>query len=144
MQPNLSQPSSSSGSSSYPPPDPTLIAHLEEYLRTALREQLAEQVSVQLERFVFQNEQRAKEVALMERVVRVEEELKHLREVQTVQFKAISDRFDALQREMDKRFEAMDKRFEAVDKRFSQMQWTMMLGFTMLGVLIGVMGYLGM
>ncbi len=136
MQPDLSH-TSSSGSSSYPPPDPSLIAHLEEYLRTALREQLAEQVSVQLERFVLQNEQRAKEVALMERVVRVEEELKHLREMQTVQFKAISDRFDSLQREMD-------KRFEAVDKRFSQMQWTMMLGFTMLGVLIGVMGYLGM
>ena len=50
--------------------------------------------------------------------------------MQSVKFKEIAERFDSLQREMD--------------KRFSRLQWTMMLGLTMLGVLIGVMGYLGM
>ncbi len=54
----------------------------------------------------------------------------HPKEVQSVKFKEIAERFDSLQREMD--------------KRFSRLQWTMMLGLTMLGVLIGVMGYLGM
>ncbi|MCU0835731.1 MAG: hypothetical protein MUC77_15060 [Chromatiaceae bacterium] len=65
------------------------------------------------------------EIELRERMVRVEEELKHQRElIQTIlvqmdkRFDAMERRFEALQAEMDKRFEAIDKRFEAVDKRF--------------------------
>ena len=48
--------------------------------------------------------------ALLERMVRVEEELKAQREL-------MSERFDAV----DKRFEAVDKRFEAMDKRFEEL-----------------------
>ncbi|MEM0940915.1 MAG: hypothetical protein AAF600_11910 [Bacteroidota bacterium] len=51
---------------------------------------------------------------LLERMVRVEEELKliHIRFDDHLAF--IKERFEAI----DKRFEAVDKRFEAVDKRF--------------------------
>ena len=49
-----------------------------------------------------------------ERMVRLEEELKHQREL----IKNILE-------QMDKRFEAVDKRFEAVDKRFEAMQQSM-------------------
>ena len=61
------------------------------------------------------------EIELRERMVRVEEELKHQRElIKTIlvqmdkRFEAVDKRFDAV----DKRFEAMDKRFDAIDKRF--------------------------
>lgn len=97
--------------------------------------------------FVQENERRARELALMERVVRVEEELRALREIQIThfnaaekRFEASEKRFDALHREMTARFEAMDKRFEAlqremttrfeaVDKRFEALQREMTTRF---------------
>ena len=69
------------------------------------------------------------EIELRERMVRVEEELKHQRElIKTIlvemdkRFDAVDKRFEATQEQMDKRFDAVDKRFEAMqeqmDKRF--------------------------
>ncbi len=57
-----------------------------------------------------------------ERIIRVEEELKHQRELMMEGFKQMDKRFEQMQIEMDKRFEQVDKRFEQVDKRFEQMQ----------------------
>ena len=54
------------------------------------------------------------EIELRERILRVEEELKHQREL----IKTILE-------QMDKRFDAVDKRFEAVDKRFETLQHEM-------------------
>ena len=102
-------------------PDPALIVFLEDYLRKALQEQFREQ----MEAFVRTNEQRAQEFSLLERIVRVEEELKALRELDAIRFEAMEKRFDAMQDSMDKRFDAMDKRFEAMDKRFEVMQDSM-------------------
>ena len=53
---------------------------------------------------------------LLERMVRVEEELKAQRELMIERFDAVDRRFETV----DKRFEAMDKRFEAMDKRFEE------------------------
>jgi len=76
------------------------------------------------------------EIELRERMIRVEEELGHQRElIKTIleqmdkRFEAVDKRFEVLQKKMDRRFEAIDKRFEllqnemnirfdAVDKRF--------------------------
>uniref|UniRef100_A0A832A5W6 OmpH family outer membrane protein n=1 Tax=Desulfacinum infernum TaxID=35837 RepID=A0A832A5W6_9BACT len=87
----------------------------------------------------------------MERVVRVEEELRALREIQIAhfnaaekRFEAMDKRFEALQREMTARFEALQRemtarfeaqqremtaRFEAVDKRFEALQGEMAARF---------------
>lgn len=114
-----------------------------------------------IEDFVRQNEQRAKELSIIERVIRVEEELKALREIENARFEAMEKRFEALQREMkayyeatdkrfeamekrfeamDKRFEAMDKRFEAMEKRFQFLQWFIGAGFTFISILIAIFG----
>ena len=82
------------------------------------------------------------EIELRERMVRVEEALKHKGELiqQLIQqmdkrfeqvdlrfgmiekrFEQIDKRFEEFQRQMDRRFEQVDKRFEHVDKRFEQM-----------------------
>ena len=82
------------------------------------------------------------EIELRERMVRVEEALKHQGELiqQFIQqmdkrfeqvdlrfgmiekrFEQIDKRFEEFQRQMDRRFEQVDKRFEQVDKRFEQM-----------------------
>jgi len=71
------------------------------------------------------------EIDLRERTIRVEEELKHQRELMLEGFKQMDKRFEAMQLEMNKRFEQVDNRFEAmqlemnkrfeqVDKRFEQ------------------------
>jgi molecular chaperone DnaK (HSP70) len=59
--------------------------------------------------------------ALLERMVRVEEELKSQRELMKAGFERMDQRFEDLIHQMDKRFEQMDKRFEQMDKRFEQM-----------------------
>jgi len=61
------------------------------------------------------------EIELRERLVRIEEELKHQRELIKTILEQMDKRFEAV----DKRFESMDKRFEAVDKRFETMQQSM-------------------
>ncbi len=67
------------------------------------------------------------ELDLRERTIRVEEELKHQRELMVEGFKQMEKRFEQvdkriehMQLEMNKRFEQIDKRFEQVDKRFEQ------------------------
>jgi len=79
------------------------------------------------------------EIELRERMVRVEEELKHQRELMREGFARMDERFAqaderfaalradmdarfaAMRSDMDKRFEQIDKRFEQVDKRFDEM-----------------------
>ena len=60
------------------------------------------------------------ELDLRERTIRVEEELKHQRELILQGFKQSDKRFEDLQRNMEHRFEQVDKRFEQVDKHFEQ------------------------
>jgi len=70
------------------------------------------------------------EIELRERMVRVEEELKHQREL----IKTVLE-------QMDKRFDAVDKRFEAMDKRFEELVCRIdRFMFWSLGVTLGVGG----
>ncbi len=62
---------------------------------------------------------------LMERVVRVEEELKAQRELMQVRFDATDRRFESLQTLIDQRFAAVDQRFVAVNQRFESLHTTM-------------------
>ena len=56
------------------------------------------------------------ELDLRERVIRVEEELKHQRDLIMQSIAMMEKRFE----QVDKRFEQVDKRFEQVDKRIEQ------------------------
>ena len=132
-----------------------------------------------LEEYYKQREKELYEVSLIERIVRVEEELKNLRKEMEYLRKEMDYRFEALLREMNARFEAItkdmnarfeaitremntrfeaitremntrfetqkresDARFEALEKRFNFLQWTMMLGFTFLSILITIFSFL--
>ena len=79
-----------------------------EYIKAHMSEWLAEQ-SLGRPPAVY-------EIELRERSVRVEEELKHQRDLMREGFEAMERRFG----QVDKRFEQMDKRFEQVDRRFEQ------------------------
>ena len=71
------------------------------------------------------------ELEIRERIVRVEEELKHQRELMIEGFNRVDKRFEQMMLEMNTRFTQVDKRFEQmmsemntrftqVDKRFEQ------------------------
>lgn len=63
------------------------------------------------------------ELEIRERIVRVEEELKHQRELMIEGFKHMEKRFEQVEKrfeQIDKHFEQMEKRFEQIDKRFEQ------------------------
>ena len=53
---------------------------------------------------------------LLERAVRVEEELKHQRSLMRESFEQFEKRFE----QVDKRFEQVDKRFEQIERHFNQ------------------------
>ena len=87
---------------------------------------------------------------IMERIVRVEEELKYQRDIIVARFEAVDKRFEAVDKRfedlykyMDKRFEAVDKRFEAVDKRFSLVQWMIGGGVVILATMMSLYQFLG-
>ncbi|MDW8095063.1 MAG: hypothetical protein RMI63_08615, partial [Caldimicrobium sp.] len=108
-----------------------------------------EVIKEKLGEFVIKHEREAREISLVERLLRVEEELKFLRQLEEERFSALmkemntrfeamnarfealqkemNTRFEALQREMDTRFEALQKemntRFEALERRFNFLQW---------------------
>ena len=81
-------------------------------------------VAEQVEAYVRKHEEKMKEFSLLERIIRVEEELKAQREI-----------IASLQREMN-------ARFESVEKRFSFLQWFMAGGFTFISVLITIINFL--
>lgn len=60
------------------------------------------------------------ELDLRERTIRVEEELKHQRELMLTGFSQMDKRFEQMREESNKRFEQVEKRFEQMDKRFEQ------------------------
>jgi len=65
------------------------------------------------------------EIELRERMVRVEEELKHQRALMQQGFALMEKRFEQIDKrfeQVDKRFEQVDKHFEQIDKRFEQVE----------------------
>ncbi|MGC9141247.1 MAG: hypothetical protein ACP5IN_02655 [Caldimicrobium sp.] len=95
---------------------------IREIIREIFEKELEKRISEIIERKIIGYEKSLSEVSLLERIIKVEEELKALREIQIEMMKLMEKRFEALQREMDKRFEAMEKRFEAMDMRFEAME----------------------
>ena len=92
------------------------------------------------------------EIELRERMVRVEEALKHQGELIQQLIQQMDKRFE----QVDKRFEQMEKRFEQVDKRFEQMDqrfvelqrrmdrfmfWSLGMTLTVGGIVIAVLKF---
>jgi hypothetical protein len=85
-------------------------------------------------------------VRLDERVVRVEEELKAQREIMTVRFSAMDDRFAAQAKSIDDRFAAqaktMDDRFAALTQNINVVKWFVVTSFVVLGAAISLLAVL--
>ncbi|MBI9103527.1 MAG: hypothetical protein JEY99_14000 [Spirochaetales bacterium] len=93
-----------------------------------------------------------RDIFLSERVVRVEEGIKHLGELQQqtlsimqLQFEMVEKKFDMIDKRferVDKRFEQVDKRFEMVDQKFSRITTLITVGFLFLGTLVTLFKFL--
>ncbi|MEM3426935.1 MAG: hypothetical protein QW212_01555, partial [Nitrososphaerales archaeon] len=85
------------------------------------------------------HETKLKELSLIERIVRVEEELKHLKVLEQERHESLiremNARFEALQKEMNTRFEAMNARFESLEKRLNFTQWLITAGIAFISLL---------
>jgi hypothetical protein len=80
------------------------------------------------------------EIELRERMIRVEEELKHQRELMQQGFAMMDKRFEAMQQQMDKRFEAVDKRFEEITSRLDRfMVWSFSTTVTVGGLVVAIL-----
>ncbi|TVQ19193.1 MAG: hypothetical protein EA382_16675 [Spirochaetaceae bacterium] len=86
----------------------------------------------------------------LERIVRVEEELKSQRELMKLGFDQIDKRFEQMRADTNARFEQVDRRFEQVDKRFEELRADLLAGFdaarkqtshsmTVISVILGLM-----
>ena len=75
---------------------------------------------------------------LLERMVRVEEELKAQRELMDERFRMVDRRFESV----DKRFESVDKRFDDMHESLKRTQWLIGLGFVLVTAVVTVFGVL--
>ncbi len=94
---------------------PLTINQIKEELIPIIQAVVTQEVKTNIEEFLRQSEIKAKELSLIERVIRVEEELKALKEIEKA-------------------------RFEAMEKRFTTLQWFIGIGFTVISILIAVFG----
>ena len=76
---------------------------------------------------------------LLERIVRVEEELKAHREILLNHMQSSNERFA----DMNLRFEDVNKRFDDNNKRHSTTQWAVGIGFVVLTTLVTLYQFLG-
>ena len=88
---------------------------------------------------------------LLERTVRVEEELKNLREtmetrfaaqqaMMETRFAAVDKRFESQQAMMKAGFEAVDKRLDSQQAMMKAQQWIVIVGFVVLGTMTSILG----
>ena len=76
------------------------------------------------------------EIELRERMVRVEEELRHQRELMQQGFAQMEKRFE----QVDQRFEQVDQRFEQITRRIDRfMIWSFGITVTAAGTVIAVL-----
>jgi hypothetical protein len=82
------------------------------------------------------------DMELRERTIRVEEELRHQRELMMEMFANMKTQFLYIEKrfeQVDRRFEQVDKRFEQVDKRFEELRIDMNTRFEQVDKKFGMM-----
>lgn len=100
------------------------VGRIGEYVKPWLRELVDETVHRQ--------EPGGAGTQLLERMVRVEEELKAQRTLMDERFGFVARRFEDVLDYMNTRFEAVDKRFEDTNARFKTLTWLIGVGFVVL------------
>ncbi|HOA08231.1 MAG TPA: hypothetical protein PLE16_08870 [Spirochaetota bacterium] len=87
------------------------------------------------------------DIQLIERMTRIEEELRSQRELMQLGFNQMDKRFESMQKQSDTRFEMMQKnmdtRFDDMNKKFNMITWMMTAGFTIIATVITLISIFG-
>ncbi|MCY4373183.1 MAG: hypothetical protein OXC31_05360 [Spirochaetaceae bacterium] len=110
------------------------VGRIGDYVKPWLRELV--------DRMVPRVESAGVDTALLERMVRVEEELRAQRELMDERFGFMEQRFDAVDRRFEDLIRHSDKRFDTVDKRFNALTWMIGVGFVVVTSLTTVFALL--
>ncbi len=89
------------------------------------------------------------ETELRERIIRVEEELRHQRELMQQGFAMMDKRFEEMHKSIDKRFEQVDKRFESIQQDISMLNqrmerfmiWSFTSQLTVGGLIVAILKF---
>jgi len=106
-------------------------------------EQIGSYIESNFDRFSAKNnivQLRPYDIQLIERMTRIEEELRSQRELIQLGFNQMDKRFESMQKQSDTRFEMMQKnmdtRFDDMNKKFNMITWMMTAGFTIIATVI--------
>ncbi len=110
------------------------VGRIGDYVKPWLRELV--------DRMVPRVETAGVDTALLERMVRVEEELRAQRELMDERFGFMEQRFDAADRRFEDLIRHSDKRFDTVDKRFNALMRMIGVGFVVVTSLTTVFALL--
>ena len=101
-----------------------------------VEEILEEKLGDYFSRYLAGREREYEHIGIMERLIRLEEELKAQREMMEVRFEAADRRFEDL-------IHYMDQRFEGMNRRFTLLTWLISSLFGALALLITVFKLVG-
>ncbi|MEN2985343.1 MAG: hypothetical protein ABDH16_01580 [Thermodesulfovibrionaceae bacterium] len=108
-----------------------------EIIEKITKEELETLIKQILEDFIYGREQKVKELSLIERIIRVEEEIKALKEIERTRFEVSDKRFETIQNEI-KTYST--KGFEVLEKRLSVMQWLMGASLAFISIIVVILG----
>ena len=94
-----------------------------------------------LEDFVKKYEEKTREISLLERIIRVEEELVSLRKIESARFEAMDKRFEMMEKRIEALHKEMNTRFESLEKKLNFTQWFIGAGFTLIVILITILKF---
>jgi chromosome segregation ATPase len=72
-------------------------------------------------------------------IAHLDSEISRVATIMDERFKKLDERFERI----DERFERIDERFERIDERFIRLGHGLVAGFTILGVLMAILKFLG-
>jgi len=118
-----------------------------------VEEVLEKRLGDYLSRYMADREKEYEKIGLLERLIRLEEEIRAQRELMEAKFEAVDRRFEAIDRrfedinvrfeDVNKRFEDVNRRFEDMARRFTMLTWLISSLFAALALLITVFKFVG-
>ena len=114
-----------------------------EAIAKIVEEILDEKFGDRFSSYLAGREREYERIGVMERLIRLEEELKAQRELMGARFEAVDRRFEAIDQRFEDLIHHMDQRFEGMNRRFILLTWLISSLFGALALLITVFKFVG-
>ena len=115
----------------------------EKSVAAIVEEILEEKIGDYFSRYLAGREKEYDHIGILERLIRLEEELKAQRELMEVRFEAVDRRFEAVDRRFEDLIHYVDQRFGDMNRRFTRLTWLISTLFAALALLMTVFKFVG-